>query len=132
MALDIYIALKKALEQIPQLQGPSGSARIYPTAAPEGAGLPHIVFSQQKMEAVEALDGPTGLSTAEIRLDIAARSYAEIVALSLMVKTAVASIADEYTDCLYACWTERQPEFYAENWDVIVRSGIAQFTINYY
>ena len=68
MALDIYIALKKALEQIPQLKGASGSARIYPTAAPEGAGLPHIVFSQQKMEAVEALDGPTGLSTAEIRL----------------------------------------------------------------
>ena len=125
---DIYTALVAALSAIPALQH-GADARVYPTAAPEAAGLPHVVWQQTRREPIQAVTGPTGLDEVSFRLDLAAKTYGEIVSLRSAVASAVAGM-EQLAPVLSADVSEPQGEGYAQGWDVIVRPLQADFIIS--
>lgn len=125
---DIYTALVAALSAIPALKH-GNDARVYPTAAPENAGLPHVVWQQTRREPVGAVTGSTGIEEVSFRLDLADKTYGGVVALRNAVAAAVEGM-EELSPVLYAVVSEPQGEGYAQGWDVIVRPLQADFTIS--
>ena len=63
--------------------------RVYPSIAPTGATLPHLVYTRITDSAVEAMQDSTGLRTAEFEIACYASSYTATQALTTQVQAAL-------------------------------------------
>lgn len=78
---------KSTLESIPGLSG-----RIFPVEALKNAKAPFVFYISEAETEEDALDGPTGLFTAEIEVHCVAASYGALMGLCRSVRNKLRSL----------------------------------------
>ena len=84
----IYEVLKTALESVDGL-----SARVFPINAIKNRTTPFVVYLLENQHQEMALDGPTGLFTAQYEVNVVHDSYVDIDALSSAISSALYALS---------------------------------------
>lgn len=86
------------------------SARIFLYQAPQGVQMPCITFFQVAGEINSTLSGPSNLANERWQVDCWADRYADSIALSAAVKTAMLTTGSDFNPVILSAFSQFEEE----------------------